>query len=125
MFGAMILGVTATTLRLLVRCPVCGLQLATSPDARARSRRHRLRWFRSLDTCPACDDDGRATAESRQRWQDSGRLAVQPYWSAQRLALTGLFLIAFACAFVGLASHVRMNPSVPGAGTIAKRQAPG
>jgi hypothetical protein len=83
-------------LPLSIRCRVCGLRLATSSMMRRINTLKQGRYLMDLKACPICGDDGRATHESRRRWVASGSPREAPYWSARRLGLALLAIVAIA-----------------------------
>ena len=84
-------------LPLFVRCGVCGVHLATCAVARSMSGLARPAWWESLQACPVCNDDGRATLVAIRAWQASGQAPEAPYWSSGRVLLgilTAILLIS-------------------------------
>lgn len=104
------LGVANLVLPMWVRCPVCGLQLDTCSIARKLSRGDRLKWLEALDVCPICGDDGRATAESRARWLNSGVKPEAPYWSRSRILLAILATILVAGGGYAIGALYEVKP---------------
>jgi hypothetical protein len=102
------LGLAPLTLLGLVRCRVCRLRMMGSSLARGLSRVARRRWIATLEACPVCGDDGRATPESRARWLASGIPAEPPYWSGKRIALAILVasIVLGALMLLGELDHV-------------------
>jgi len=101
------IGLVAFVLPMSVRCRVCGLHMESSSAARTLPNSERLSWLETLEACPVCGDDGRATAASRSAWNSSGGRAEQPYWSVRRM-LVGLLVAASLLStalFIG--SHVK------------------
>jgi len=82
-------------LKSLIRCRVCGLNIQTSAAARRLPQRQRYPWLITLEACPVCGDDGRATVESRIRWRESGAAPESRYWSIRRLAVAVLLTVVF------------------------------
>jgi hypothetical protein len=82
-------------LRAFVRCRVCGLRVASCGEARVLAGR-KWAWVASLEACPVCGDDGRASPESRSRWLQSGSSPEPPYWSRQRIAIAVLLTLLLA-----------------------------
>jgi hypothetical protein len=81
-------------LPMLVRCRVCRVQTFTSANALQLGRGDRVAWMWSIEACPVCGDDGRATSESRARWIASGTVPEGAYWSSRRILMALLFTIA-------------------------------
>ena len=88
----------AAFLRYSIRCRVCGLFPLSSATSRKLSAVQRRHWLRRLESCPVCDDDGRATPESRLRWVEAGSPTEKLYWSRSRLAIAAAIVVISACA---------------------------
>jgi hypothetical protein len=86
-----------------VRCRVCGLRTWASSAALRQSIGDRVAWLWSLESCPVCGDDGRATAESRTDWARSGKMPERPYWSGGRILLAILIALLFVSGGVAVA----------------------
>jgi len=97
-------------LRSLVRCPVCGLRLASCSQARSLGSRKWL-WIASLEECPSCGDDGSATEQSRSRWQRSGQSVESPYWSERRIMIGLVLVILLVGGGVWWGGSYRPNPA--------------
>jgi len=82
----------------LVWCQVCRLHMESSSMARALPDHDRSRWLAGLDRCPACGDDGTATAESRAAWAALGMTPEPAYWSLTRLLWVVVFTMAMMAA---------------------------
>ena len=104
------LGAIASLLRAFVRCHVCGLRLTSSSAARAAGSR-KWQWLDSLEACPVCGDDGLATPDSRERWQQSGLLPEAPYWNVGRMTAATLLLLAIVGGGVWYGASYRPNPA--------------
>jgi hypothetical protein len=104
------LGVLSIVLPHLVRCRVCGLQLHTSSEARRQPRFQVDNWITSLQLCPICLDDGWATAESRERWLQSGRTPEEPYWGMDRVALAILAVLLMLVSAFMVGEIYRVKP---------------
>ena len=98
-----------SVLPMLVRCGVCSVQLETSLAARALPSSRRLQWVESIQTCPVCGDDGRASLDSRTAWHARGVAAERPYWSSVRiiLGIIAAILMVAGGVFVGGRYRVR------------------
>ena len=53
--------IPSLALPFFIRCAVCLLRLMRSEEARTLPRGYRTEMLRTLEVCPACGDDGRAT----------------------------------------------------------------
>ncbi len=110
-------------LRQLIRCRVCGLHLPSSVGARVAGARKWI-WIGSLGECPGCGDDGTASAESRARWRQSGRLPEEPYWSPSRVLLAIALVVGGLVGAVYLmdftASRAFPKPTLPVSGVAPK-----
>jgi hypothetical protein len=104
------LGAVASLLRTFVRCRVCGLRLTSCTEARAAGSR-KWQWLESLDSCPVCGDDGSASAESRERWRQSGLSPEPPYWNASRTTVALLVMLAIAGGGIWYGVSYRPNPA--------------
>jgi hypothetical protein len=93
---------------LLIRCRVCGLHLESSTAARSRARSDRLKWVVSLDSCPACGDDG-ASSPSTPAW---GRLTLRerPYWSVRRILTASFLTLLLLGGAVAIGALYRIRP---------------
>jgi len=79
--------VAAFVLPFLIRCRICGLRVHDSATVRRTPVWRQSAVIESLEACPVCEDDGRATAESRARWIKAGCPRERAYWSPLRLAI--------------------------------------
>jgi hypothetical protein len=93
---ASLLSLTPLLLNPLVRCRVCGLRLWGCQAARSLPRSSRQQWLETLEACPACGDDGRATHDSRARWLASGAEGEIPYWTKRRVTIAVLLALLIA-----------------------------
>lgn len=99
--------IAGLALPLLVRCRVCGVELNTCSVARSKTVPARSAWLESLQACPMCGDDGRATLVAIRAWQASGHGAEAPYWSRGRVLLGILAVILLVS--VGLVVGTRVH----------------
>ena len=81
---------------MLIRCRVCGLRLSVSKAALNLPTWDRVGWLRSLESCPECGDDGRATREAKEDWRRSGRVVEGAYWTRTRIVLALLLTLILA-----------------------------
>jgi hypothetical protein len=119
--NALLLSVPAAAvgvaLRQLIRCRVCGLHLPSSVEARVAGA-SKWMWVASLGECPGCGDDGTASAESRARWKQSGRVPEEPYWSSSRILLAlgivvfGMVAATYLMDFTASRAFPKPKPSV-------------
>ncbi len=99
--------VAGLVLPLLVRCQVCGLQLGSSSAARRMPFHERSDWLETLQACPVCGDDGRASLEAVRAWQASGKLGEPSHWSGNRMLLA--ILAAILLVSMAVAARTRVG----------------
>jgi hypothetical protein len=84
----------------LIRCRICGTRVWSCSTALALRRDQRMQWISTINACPVCGDDGRASDESRVRWVSAGSKRERPYWSWSRMlfaiVLAALILAAYS-----------------------------
>lgn len=94
---------------LLIRCRVCGLHLESSTAARSRARSDRLKWVASLDSCPACGDNG-ASSPSTPACERLTISRERPYWSIRRILTASFLTLLLLGSAVAIGALYRVRP---------------